>query len=92
MFKKLIGLLNLKSWAQNFFLKTMINKGVKHAVTALIGIIAGVKIQGVLTSFGIQVNVETLQAELTVLFGGLAGAAINWGIKVLDKDGDGKIG
>lgn len=92
MLKKLGNLLNLKAWVENFLLKTLLNKGVKHAVTVVIGLIMGAKIQAILTTFGVDIDVTKLQTELTVLFGGLAGSFINWAIKVMDKDGDGKIG
>lgn len=92
MLKKIVNLLNVKAWMQNFLLKTLLNKGVKHAVTVVIGLVLGAKVQAILTQFGVTVDVTHLQAELTVFFGGLAGALINWAIKVMDKDGDGQIG
>lgn len=90
--KKILALLNVKNWIQTFLLKTLLSKGVKHGVTVVIGLVMGAQVQALLSQYGVSVNPETLQAQLTVLFGGLAGSVINWGIGVLDKDGDGVLG
>jgi threonine/homoserine/homoserine lactone efflux protein len=85
--KKLMNLLNLKKWIETFLVKTVVNKGVKHAVTVIIGLVAGAKVQAILTQYGVQLDIPHLQAELTVMFGAAAGWLINWGLKVMDKDG-----
>ncbi len=90
--KKLLNLFNVKNWVETFLMKTVVNKAVKHAVTVIIGLIGGAKVQPLLTQFGVTIDPAVLQAQLTVFFGGAAGWLVNWGISVLDKDGDGKIG
>lgn len=92
MLKKIGNLLNVKAWIENFLFKTVVNKGVKHAVTVIVGLVMGAKIQALLTAWGVTIDPTQLQTELTVFFGGAAGWLINWAIKVMDKDGDGKIG
>jgi len=89
---KISNLFNVKMWFQNFILKMILNKSVKHGVTAVIGVIAGAKVQELLTQFGISVDMAHFQAQLTVAFGAAAGAFINWAQRVLDPDGDGKLG
>lgn len=90
--EKLKNLFNVKKWASEFVLKLILNKGVKHGVTVVVGLLAGVKVQAILTQYGIGVDMEHFQAQLTVLFGGLAGSFINWAQKVMDPDGDGELG
>ncbi len=92
MIKKLLKLVNVKNWIETFVTKLILNKGVKHAVTVAVGLIMGAKVQAIAQQFGVTIDASQLQAELTILFGGLAGALINWGQKILDKDGDGTIG
>lgn len=92
MLKKLGNLFNVKAWIESFLLKTVVNKGVKHAVTAVIGLLAGAKLSALLSQYGVTLDQAQLQTELTVLFGGMAGWLVNWGLKAMDKDGDGKIG
>lgn len=89
---KVKNLLNVKKWASEFVIKLILNKGVKHAVTVIIGLITGAKAQALLTQYGIDLDVPSFQAELTVLFGGLAGSFINWAQRVMDPDGDGELG
>jgi hypothetical protein len=87
--KKLLNLLNIKNWISTFVGKLILSKGVKHAVTVVVGLVLGAKVQAILTQFGVSVDMSQFQAELTVLFGGLAGSVINWAQKAMDKDGDG---
>lgn len=90
--KKLLKLLNVKNWIETFVGKMILSKAVKHATTVAAGLILGAKAQSVLTEFGVSIDPAQLQTQLTVVFGGLAGSAMNWVQKVLDKDGDGQIG
>jgi hypothetical protein len=89
---KIKNLFNVKKWASQFVIKLILNKGVKHAVTVIIGLITGAKVQTLLTQYGVDLDVPSFQAELTVLFGGLAGSFINWAQKVIDPDDDGELG
>lgn len=89
--KKLLKLLNIKNWIETFVGKLILNKGVKHAATFIIGFVTGDKVQNILTQWGVSVNPDTLEKELMVLFGGIAGIILNWAQKAMDKDNDGKI-
>lgn len=84
--KKLLNLLNVKNWMETFLMKTMVNKGIKHAVTVIAGLVMGAKVQSILTQYGIAVDVPHLQSELTVAFGAAAGWLINWATHVIYKD------
>lgn len=84
--KKLLNLLNVKNWFETFLVKTAVNKGIKHAVTVIVGLVLGAKVQAVLTQWGIAVDVPHLQSELTIAFGALAGWIINWATHVVYKD------
>jgi len=96
MLKKVGNVFDLKAWTETFLFKQIVNKGSKHAVTAVVGLLGSAvfttKIKPVLDQLGISIDPVQLTTGLTVLFSGAAGWIINWTIKVLDKDGDGKIG
>lgn len=92
MLKKLGNLLDVKAWLETFVLKFLASKGVKHAATTLAGIVVGLIAKYKLDQYGIQIDIPHFTESLIVAFGAAAGAAVNWMIKVLDKDGDGRIG
>lgn len=96
MLKKLGNLVDLKAWLETFVLKTVVSKGTKHATTFLTGFIAGplfaMKIKPVLDQYGITIDPVTLSASVGGAIAGLTGWLLNWVIRVLDKDGDGKVG
>ncbi len=96
MLKRIGKLFNIKAWIESFLLKTVVNKGSKHATSTVVGLLGSAvfvsKVKPVLDQFGIVIDQTQLAAGLTVLFGGVAGWVNNWMIKVLDKDGDGQIG
>lgn len=95
MLKKLVNLFSVKKWVEKFVFKTLVNKSAKHAATVILGFMGSAAfandVQPVLTQLGITVDSTQLANGLVVVFGSLAGWILNWGIKVLDKDGDGKI-
>lgn len=92
MLKKIGNLFNVKNWIESFLLKTVVNKGVKHAVTAIVGIITGAKVSALLSQYGVTVDPNQLTVELSAIFSGVVGWVFNWALKAMDKDGDGKIG
>jgi len=92
MLKKLGKLFDVKSWLETFVLKFLASKGAKHAATTLAGIVAGLIAKYKLDQYGIQIDVPHFTESLIVAFGAAAGVLINWSIKVLDKDGDGRLG
>lgn len=90
MFKKIGNLFNVKAWLESFVAKMVLEKGVKHAVTAVVGLLGSAvfltKVQPVLTQLGIDIDPKELAAGLTVFFGGAAGWLINWAQKTMGKN------
>lgn len=89
MFDKLKNLLNVKGWLENFVAKTVVSKAVKHATSAVVGLLGSVvftvKVKPILDSFGISVDPVHLAEGLTVMLTGLAGSLMNVAIKVMDE-------
>lgn len=96
MLKKIGNLFDVKAWLETFVLKTVVSKGVKHAGTFIAGLLASAvftgKVKPVLDSLGIVIDQAQLMIGLGAVLSGAAGYLVNWTIKVLDKDGDGRIG
>lgn len=88
MFTKLKNLFNVKAWIQNFVGKMIIDKGVKHGVTVVIGLLGSAvftaKVKPVLDQLGISIDMAHLAEGLTVFFGAGAGWLVNWLLKVMD--------
>lgn len=96
MLEKLKNLMNIKAWLENFVLKTLVNKTTKHATTFLTGFLAGplfmFKVKPILDHWGITVDAGTLAMSLGAAVSGLSGYVVTWIVKILDKDGDGRLG
>lgn len=90
MLEKLKKLLNVKAWIENFGAKLLVDKGVKHGATAIVGLLSSVyflnKIQPTLNSAGISIDHTKLLEYLTLLFGGAAGLLVNYVQRVLNHE------
>lgn len=90
MLTKIKNLFNVKAWFESMFGKLILNKGVKHAVSVIMGLLGSAyfttKIEPILQQAGISINEAELQAGLTVWFGSLAGILHNALIHYLYKD------
>lgn len=87
--KKFLNLLNIKTWFETFLLKTVVTKGSKHAVTAIVGLLGSAiftaKVKPILDQFGISIDSVRLAEGLTVAFGAAAGWLMNWGVHVIEN-------
>ena len=86
---KALNLLSVRKWLNTFVGRMILNKTVKHAATAIIGLIAGAKAQSVLNGMGVNIDLPHFTEQLQVLAAGLTGAILNWAQKTVDLDGDG---
>ncbi len=90
MFDKIKNLFNVKAWMETLVKGFILKKGVKHATSAVIGLISGVffstKVKPILDQMGITIDPIHLAEGLTVFLSGLAGSLMNWGVKAMYKD------
>lgn len=90
MWKKIRNLFNVKAWIENVIYKKVVGKGVKGAVSAVLGLFGSAlfisKVKPVLDSLGIQIDQVQLTAGLTVFFTGAAAALMNWVKHVMSKE------
>lgn len=89
MWKKVMNLFNWKSWIENVIYKKVMQKGIKGAVSVVIGLLGSafftVKVKPVLDQMGIQLDEAQLQVGLTVLFTGLFQSLFNMLKHVMDE-------
>ncbi len=76
--KKYLKLINPKVWLDNLIVRTMVNKAIKHAATALAGVVTGLAVKHKLTDHGVALDVPAVTESLIVLFTGLYGWVVNW--------------
>jgi hypothetical protein len=76
----------VKAWVTQFAAKMILDKGVKHAVSAVLGLLGtavfAAKVKPVLDQLGVSVDPNQLAVGLTAFFSGAAGWLINWAQKV----------
>lgn len=90
MFDKIKNVLNIRAWVESFLFKKVLVKGVKHASTALIGIITSLlsspKIAELLKTLGISINSAELTVGLSATIAGILGWIFNYVLDVIYKD------
>jgi len=82
MLDKIKTWLNPLTWIEQFLFKELRDKGVKHAVTAITGLLGSVffvqKIQPLLEKAGMTIDQNTLTVAITGFCAGIAGWIINF--------------
>lgn len=90
MLDKLKKLLNVKAWAESFVARMVLDKGVKHATTAIVGLLSSgwfvAKVAPILTQYGVNIDPIAFQAGVAAALSGVAGWLINWAQKAMNKD------
>lgn len=82
------SIFNVKGWFEGVLLHKVAGKGVKAAVTVIVGFLGSgffaLKVKPTLDSLGVVIDQERLAEGLTILFSGLLAALWNW-IKTRSK-------
>lgn len=68
----------LKSLFEGYILKKGLAKATKAAVSVIVGLVMGAKIQPILTQLGVTLDPAQLEAGVTVFVTGAVTGLMNW--------------